>query len=48
MKVFSAGSPEEAVKALFGENITITDRRPVYGGDINDSYRLSLSDLLYS
>ena len=44
MKVFSAGSPEEAVKALFGENITITDRRPVYGGDINDSYRLSLSD----
>ena len=34
----------EAVAALFGADIRIAGKRPVYGGDINESYRLSLSD----
>ncbi|MCH5344567.1 MAG: fructosamine kinase family protein [Acetatifactor sp.] len=37
-------SLEEAITALFGENLRIVSRRLVYGGDINESYCLSLSD----
>ena len=39
-----ANSLQEAVAAAFGEGARIVDRYPVYGGDINQSYRLSLSD----
>ena len=34
----------EAIQNLFGENVTITERRPVFGGDINRAYALSLSN----
>ena len=44
MGILQAGSLQEAVTALFGENLRIVGRRPVYGGDINQSYRLSFSD----
>ncbi len=44
MGILQAGSLKEAVTALFGENLRIVGRRPVYGGDINQSYRLSFSD----
>ena len=37
-------SLREAVAAAFGEGARIVDRAPVYGGDINRSWRLSLSD----
>ena len=33
-----------ALAAVFGENVHIVGKRPIYGGDINRSYRLSLSD----
>lgn len=35
---------EEAISKLFGENLHIASKRPVYGGDINESFRLSISD----
>ena len=35
MGILQAGSLKEAVTALFGENLRIVGRRPVYGGDIN-------------
>ena len=44
MEILKASSLDEAILALFGENLRIVSKRPVYGGDINDSYRLSLSD----
>ena len=44
MEIFKAISLNEAIFALFGENLRIVSKRPVYGGDINDSYCLSLSD----
>ena len=28
---------------LFGNSVTITEKSPVYGGDINRAYRLTLS-----
>lgn len=34
----------EAIQNLFGENVTITERRSVFGGDINRAYALSLSN----
>lgn len=37
-------SLDEAISAIFGNNLRIVSKRPVYGGDINESYRLSLSD----
>ncbi|MCD7761402.1 MAG: fructosamine kinase family protein [Clostridiales bacterium] len=37
-------SPEQAISDTFGENLRITGRRAVSGGDINLAYRLSLSD----
>ena len=39
-----ASSLREAVASAFGEGIRIVDRYPVNGGDINQSYRLTLSD----
>ena len=40
----SSDSLDAAITTLFGEGLRIAGRRPVYGGDINQSYRLSLSD----
>ena len=40
----NARSIEEAIAVLFGENLRIVSKRQVYGGDINESYCLSLSD----
>ena len=39
-----ANSLGGAIAAAFGEEVRIAKRYPVYGGDINQSYRLSLSD----
>ena len=44
MEIFTANSLDEAITTLFGENVRIVSRRPVHGGDINESYCLSLSD----
>lgn len=44
MGLLKKNSLEEAINELFGENLRIVSKRPVYGGDINESYRLSLSD----
>lgn len=44
MEIVKANSFDEAIATLFGENLHIAGKRPVYGGDINQSYRLSLSD----
>lgn len=35
---------EEAVAEIFGSNLRIADKQQVYGGDINRTYRLTLSD----
>lgn len=37
-------SLESAVTAVFGEGVRVADRQPVYGGDINRAYRLTLTD----
>ncbi|MCC8181823.1 MAG: fructosamine kinase family protein [Clostridiales bacterium] len=37
-------SLEQAITATFGAHLRITDRRAVYGGDINQAYRLTLTD----
>ncbi|MCH5259088.1 MAG: fructosamine kinase family protein [Lachnospiraceae bacterium] len=44
MEIFTANSLEQAITSLFGENLRIVSKRPVHGGDINESYCLSLSD----
>lgn len=44
MEIFTANSLNEAITTLFGENLRIVSKRPVHGGDINESYCLSLSD----
>ena len=44
MEILKTDSVDTAVTTLFGDGLRITGRRPVYGGDINQSYRLSLSD----
>ncbi|MCH5271872.1 MAG: fructosamine kinase family protein [Lachnospiraceae bacterium] len=44
MKSILLRSPNEAIAELFGENLRVVSKRPVYGGDINESYCLSLSD----
>ena len=44
MEILKINSLDEAIIALFGENQRIVSKRSVYGGDINESYRLSLSD----
>ncbi len=37
-------SLENAISDVFGSGVTITGRRPIGGGDINDAYELRLSD----
>ena len=44
MEIFTANSLDEAITTLFEEKLRIVSRRPVHGGDINESYCLSLSD----
>lgn len=44
MEILTANSLDQAITALFGEKSRIVSRRPVHGGDINESYCLSLSD----
>ena len=40
MKILTANSLDEAITKLFGENLHIVSKRPVPGGDINESYCL--------
>ncbi len=44
MEALNVNTLDEAVSALFGNGLYVVSCRPVYGGDINESYRLSLSD----
>lgn len=44
MEILTTNSLEQAIITLFGDNLRIVSRRPVHGGDINESYCLSLSD----
>lgn len=44
MEMKCYNSIEEAAAAVFGNDTRIVGRRPVYGGDINDAFRLTLSD----
>ena len=44
MEMFTANSLDQAITSLFGDNLRIVSKRPVHGGDINESYCLSLSD----
>ena len=44
MEFLKTDSLGTAITTLFGDGLRITGRHPVYGGDINQSYRLSLSD----
>ena len=42
--IANAASLNGALAALYGESIRILEEQPVYGGDINQSCRLALSD----
>lgn len=44
MEFLRTDSLNAAIATLFGDGVRIDGRHPVYGGDINRSYRLSLSD----
>ena len=44
MEILTANSLDQAITTLFGDNLRIVSKRPVHGGDINESYCLSLSD----
>ena len=44
MEFLRTDSLDAAIVTLFGDGARIAGRRPVYGGDINRSYCLSLSD----
>lgn len=44
MEILKTDSVDTAVTTLFGDGLRVTGRLPVYGGDINQSYQLSLSD----
>lgn len=44
MDILHANSLDEAIASLFGDNLRIVSKRPVYGGDINESFCLSFSD----
>lgn len=44
MDLLFANSLNQAIATIFGKELRISGRHPVYGGDINDSFRLSLSD----
>ena len=37
-------SVADAISMLLGDSVTITEKRPVHGGDINRAYRLTLSN----
>ena len=38
------GTLNEVLLKIYGEEVSITDRRTVHGGDANEAYRLFLSD----
>ena len=38
------GSLKEALIGIYGEEVSVTDRRAVHGGDANEAYRLFLSN----
>ena len=38
------GSLKEALSGIYGEEVKVTDRKAVHGGDANDAYRLLLSN----
>ena len=40
----SAKGLEKAIENIYGKNIRIESRQPVFGGDINRAYALNLSD----
>ena len=44
MELLKTDSLDAAVTTLFGNGVYVAGSHPVYGGDINQSYRLSLSD----
>ena len=44
MEVIRKNSLEEAIAAVFGNDTRIVGKQPVYGGDINRAFRLTLSD----
>ena len=44
MAILKTDSVDTAVTTLFGDGLHVTGKYPVYGGDISQSYRLSLSD----
>lgn len=44
MEAFNGNTLDEALSVLAGKGLYAVSCRPVYGGDINESYRLSLSD----
>ncbi len=44
MEAVKADSMDEAAALIFGKNVRIEQRRAVYGGDINDAYKLTLSN----
>ncbi|MCD8154202.1 MAG: fructosamine kinase family protein [Clostridiales bacterium] len=37
-------SLKKAVQAVFGETLQVVGHKPVYGGDINQAYQMTLSD----
>ena len=44
MKMTRKNTLEEAIAEIFGNDLRIVGKQQVYGGDINNSYRLVLSD----
>ena len=44
MKGNQESTVESVIAAAFGEDVHVLGRHPVYGGDINQSYRLALSN----
>ena len=44
MEVTHKSTLKEAIAEIFGNDLQITGKQQVYGGDINNSYRLTLSD----
>ena len=44
MKMIHKNSLEEALASVFGNESRLVSKQPVYGGDINSAFRLTLSD----
>ena len=44
MEILTINSIDEAITTLFGADIRVDSSRPIYGGDINESFCISLSD----